>query len=50
METNETSSKDSPVNHTCDFSLEVTSSGYLSGAYICNQCGKTATREQFLQK
>ena len=49
METNERTSEDSPVDHKCNFSLQETSSGYLSGAYVCKQCGNTATREQFLQ-
>ena len=47
MERHELSSKDSPIGHTCDFSLEETSPGYLSGAYVCKQCGKTTTRKQF---
>lgn len=49
METNERSSKDAPLDHTCSFSLQETSPGYLSGAYVCKQCGYTTTREQFLQ-
>jgi hypothetical protein len=47
MERQELSSKDSPIGHICNFSLEETSPGYLSGAYVCKQCGKTTTRKQF---
>jgi hypothetical protein len=49
MDTNEKMSEDSPVDHQCDFSLQETSSGYLSGAYVCKQCGNTVTQEQFLE-
>ena len=46
---NRDGAKDSPIDHTCNFILEETSPGYLSGAYVCKQCGNTITQKQFLE-